>query len=168
MPVDKDLIERCRRVRLLLMDCDGVLTDGRLYYGPAGEELKVFHVRDGYGLVAWHEAGFKSGIISGRNSDIVNFRFERLGVQFIRQGNDDKAVVFDDLLTEAGISEQETAYIGDDVPDIAVMRRVAFAAAVADAHPLVKEAAHFVTESKGGYAAVRELIDILLGSRERT
>ena len=148
------------------MDCDGVLTDGRLYYGPSGEEQKVFYVRDGYGLVAWHAAGFMSGIISGRNSPIVQLRFEQLGVTFIRQGNDEKEPVFDQVLSEAGVTAEQTAYIGDDVPDVSVMRRVGLAVAVGDAHPSVKAAAHFVTESPGGRGAVRELIDLILASRD--
>jgi 3-deoxy-D-manno-octulosonate 8-phosphate phosphatase (KDO 8-P phosphatase) len=160
-----ELHERLRKIKLLLMDCDGVLTDGRLYYGPNGEEHKVFYVRDGYGLVAWHAAGFMSGIISGRNSPIVPLRFERLGVSFIRQGNDDKGPVFEQIISEAGVTAEQTAYIGDDVPDIDVLRRAGFAVAVADAHPSVKAAAHFVTDSAGGRGAVRELIDMILGAR---
>ena len=162
-----DLQERLDKITFLLMDCDGVLTDGRLYYGPSGEELKVFHVRDGFGLVSWHAAGFRSGIISGRNSPIVQLRFEQLGVTFIRQGNDDKEPVFDEILIEAGVTAEQTAYIGDDVPDIPVMRRAGLAVTVADAHSSVKEAAHFVTESPGGHGAVRELIDLILDSRDR-
>ena len=161
-----ELNERLRKIKLLLMDCDGVLTDGRLYYGPSGEEHKVFYVRDGYGLVAWHAAGYKSGIISGRNSPIVNLRFEQLGVSFIRQGNDDKVPTFEQILMDACVTEEQTAYIGDDVPDIAVMRRAGIAAAVADAHSAVKAAAHFVTESAGGRGAVRELIDMILASHD--
>lgn len=161
-----ELNERLRKIKLLLMDCDGVLTDGRLYYGPSGEEHKVFYVRDGYGLVAWHAAGYNSGIISGRNSPIVKLRFEQLGVSFIRQGNDDKVPAFEQILKDADVTEERTAYIGDDVPDIAVMRRVGFAVAVADAHPTVKAAADFITESAGGRGAVRELIDLILASRD--
>lgn len=160
-----ELHERIGKIKLLLMDCDGVLTDGRLYYGPSGEEHKVFFVRDGYGLVAWHGAGGMSGIISGRNSPIVQLRFEQLGVKFIRQGNDDKEPAFEQILTEAGVTAEQTAYIGDDVPDIPVMRRAGLAVAVADADPRVKSAAHFVTKLVGGRGAVRELIDLLLDSR---
>lgn len=161
-----DLHERLKEITLLLMDCDGVLTDGRLYFGPSGEEQKVFFVRDGYGLVAWHAAGFRSGIISGRNSPIVQLRFEQLGVSYIRQGNDEKEPVFERILIEAGVTAEQTAYIGDDEPDIAVMRRAGLAVAVADAHPSVKAAAHLVTENAGGRGAVRELIDMILDSRD--
>jgi 3-deoxy-D-manno-octulosonate 8-phosphate phosphatase (KDO 8-P phosphatase) len=162
-----DLQERLAKIKLLLMDCDGVLTDGRLYYGPLGEEQKVFHVRDGFGLVSWHAAGLISGIISGRNSPIVQLRFQQLGVTFIRQGNDEKEPVFDEILNEAGVTAEQTAYIGDDEPDIPVMRRAGLAVTVADAHSSVKEAAHFVTDKSGGQGAVRELIDLILGSRDR-
>src|SRR6187551_3575692 len=116
-----DITNRARGIKLLLMDCDGVLTDGRLYFGPSGEERKVFHVRDGQGIVAWHAAGFRSGIISGRNSAIVEMRGSQLGVEFIRQGIDDKVAVLDEIAAAAGVSYDEIAFIGDDIPDIPVL-----------------------------------------------
>ena len=150
---------------MLLMDCDGVLTDGRLYFGPTGEELKVFHARDGEGIVAWNKAGFRSGIISGRNSPIVELRAKQLGIEFIRQGRKDKAVALAEILAESGTAAEDTAYIGDDTPDIQVFDRVGFAAAVRDAHDSVRKAAHFITETDGGRGAVREVIDLLLGAK---
>ena len=160
-----ELNQRASRVTLLLMDCDGVLTDGRLYFGPTGEELKVFHARDGEGIVAWNKAGFRSGIISGRNSPIVELRAKQLGIEFIRQGRKDKAVALAEILAESGTAAEDTAYIGDDTPDIQVFDRVGFAAAVRDAHDSVRKAAHFITETDGGRGAVREVIDLLLGAK---
>ena len=160
-----ELNQRASRVTLLLMDCDGVLTDGRLYFGPTGEELKVFHARDGEGIVAWNKAGFRSGIISGRNSPIVELRAKQLGIEFIRQGRKDKDVALAEILAESGTAAEDTAYIGDDTPDIQVFDRVGFAAAVRDAHDSVRKAAHFITETDGGRGAVREVIDLLLGAK---
>ena len=159
------LEERAKRVKLLLMDCDGVLTDGRLYFGPTGEELKVFDVRDGQGIVMWHRAGFRSGIITGRDSPIVELRANSLGIEFVRQGVNDKTVVLDELLVLAEVTPDEVAFIGDDVPDLEVMRSVGLAVAVADAMDVIKEAAFYVTEKNGGRGAVRELIDLLLSAK---
>jgi len=162
-----DITGRARGIKLLLMDCDGVLTDGRLYFGPSGEELKVFHVRDGQGIVAWHAAGFRSGIISGRNSAIVEMRGSQLGVEFVRQGIDDKVAVLDEIAAAAGVSYEEVAFIGDDTPDIPVLELVGLGVAVADAVDEVKAAAHLITNKKGGYGPVRELIDLILTSKSK-
>ena len=163
---DLNIKARAARVKLLLMDCDGVLTDGRLYFGPTGEELKVFHARDGQGIVNWHKAGFRSGIISGRNSPIVEMRAKQLGIEFIKQGRKDKAAALAEILTESGATAEETAFIGDDTPDIQVFERVGLAAAVHDAHDAVKNAAHFITELDGGRGAVREVIDLLMAEKK--
>jgi len=144
------------------MDCDGVLTDGRLYFGLTGEELKVFHARDGQGIVDWHAAGFRSGIISGRNSPIVEMRARQLGIEFIYQGRKEKIPAFREMIAAAGVSADEVAFIGDDTPDAEVFPLVGLAVAVGDAHDAVKAAAHHVTNKPGGQGAVRELIDILL------
>lgn len=144
------------------MDCDGVMTDGRLYFGPTGEELKVFHARDGEGIVAWNNAGFRTGIISGRNSPIVEMRARQLGIEFIRQGRKDKAAALAEILAESGATADETAFIGDDTPDIQVFECVGLAVAVGDAHQTVKDSAHFVTKTDGGRGAVREVIDLLM------
>jgi 3-deoxy-D-manno-octulosonate 8-phosphate phosphatase (KDO 8-P phosphatase) len=157
-----DLKERCKKIKLLLLDVDGVLTDGNLYYGPNGEELKQFFVRDGYGLKLWHEAGFRSGIISGRDSDIVSFRAAELGISFVYQGNDEKKVAFDELVAESGMLPEEIAFVGDDTLDIPVFDRVGLAIAVADGHGEVRAVAHMITETVGGRGAVREVIDMLL------
>lgn len=159
------VIDRARRIKLLIMDCDGVLTDGRLYFGPTGEELKVFHVRDGQGLVEWHGAGSRSGIISGRNSPIVELRAKQLGVEFIFQCRKEKVSAFKELIAAAGVEPEEVAFIGDDTPDAEVFPFVGLAVAVGDAHAKVKEAAHYITHSEGGRGAVRELIDLLLAAK---
>jgi len=147
------------------MDCDGVLTDGRLYFSPQGEELKVFHVRDGQGLVRWHAAGFRSGIISGRNSPIVEMRAKQLGVEFIFQDRKEKVSPFQELIAAAGVSAKEVAFIGDDTPDSEIFPFVGLAVAVADAHEAVRSAAHYVTKADGGRGAVRELIDLILNAK---
>jgi 3-deoxy-D-manno-octulosonate 8-phosphate phosphatase (KDO 8-P phosphatase) len=160
-----ELAERCKNIKLLLLDVDGVLTDGSLYYGPNGEELKVFFVRDGYGLKLWHEAGYRSGIISGRNSDIVSFRAAELSMTYVYQGNDDKRAALTEILSASGVSADEIAYIGDDTLDIPIFERVGLAVAVADAVDEVKAAVNFVTKRSGGRGAVREVIDMLLASK---
>lgn len=161
-----ELLSIARGVKLLLMDSDGVLTDGRLYFSASGEELKVFNVKDGQGLVSWHSAGFSSGIISGRNSPIVETRARELGIKFVHQGVEDKIQAFLAILAEAYVSDPaEVAYIGDDVGDIPLMRKVGLAVAVADAVDEAKKAAVYVTRAKGGRGAVREVTDLLLRAK---
>lgn len=166
MELDPKIVERAKKIKLLIMDCDGVLTDGRLYFGPTGEELKVFHARDGQGLVDWHAAGFRSGIISGRNSPIVEMRAKQLGVEFIFQGRKEKVSAFHELIAAASVTAEETAFIGDDTPDAEVFPHVGLAVAVADAHDEVKTAAHYITKLKGGRGAVREVIDLILNANK--
>ena len=163
--VSDGIRRRIERIKLLILDCDGVLTDGRLFFGPTGEELKVFFVRDGQGLVEWHKAGGHTGIISGRNSPIVEMRAKQLGVEFIFQGRKEKISAFNELIAAAGVSAEEAAFVGDDTPDADVFPLVGLAVAVGDAHPAVKNAAHLVTDAAGGRGAVREVIDLLLEGR---
>jgi 3-deoxy-D-manno-octulosonate 8-phosphate phosphatase (KDO 8-P phosphatase) len=162
---DPKLIEAATKVRLLLMDCDGVLTDGRLFYGESGEALKVFDVQDGLGIVNWRREGNHSGIISGRSSPIVEKRAAELGIQFVIQGSKEKLWDARTICDELGLGFSETAYIGDDLPDIDLIRAVGLGVAPSNARGEVKSAADFVTKSPGGRGAVRELIDILLSSR---
>ena len=155
-------------IRLLLMDCDGVLTDGRLYFSARGEEMKVFDVRDGQGIVSWHKAGFRSGIISGRGAaDIIQRRADELGIEFVRVNSSDKVSDFEEIILSLGIGPKNVAYIGDDVGDIELMKRVGFAVAVADAVEETKAAAAYVTKARGGRGAVREVIDRLLASGQK-
>lgn len=165
---ERDAVEsRAARVRLLLLDCDGVLTDGRITPVEGGEELKSFHTRDGHGLVMLHRAGLRSGIISGRRSKLVELRAADLGISFVRQGALNKVEVFESLLNEAGIEPSHAAYVGDDVVDIPLMRRCALAVAVADATPDTRAAAHYVTQLPGGFGAVREVCELILKAQGR-
>lgn len=161
-PETSEIDARAQRIKILLMDCDGVLTDGRLTLLADGDEQKTFHARDGQGISLCHRAGLKTGIISGRTSSAVERRAQDLKMLYVRQEAKDKIKALDEILAAAGVSADECAYIGDDVGDIPVMHRVALAVAVADAVPETKQAAHYVTELKGGHAAVREVCDLIL------
>jgi 3-deoxy-D-manno-octulosonate 8-phosphate phosphatase (KDO 8-P phosphatase) len=158
---------RAARIKLLLLDCDGVLTDGNLTLLENGDEQKSFNVRDGHGLVLLHRAGLESGIISGRRAKVVERRALELGIKYVRQLSLDKIKDFDALLAEVNIAENEVAFIGDDVTDIPLMARVGLAVAVADAVEETRDAAHYVTELPGGRGAVRETIEIILKAQGR-
>ncbi len=163
----KEIIERAGKIKLLLMDCDGVLTDGKLYYSESGEAMKVFHVRDGQGLISWHKAGFRSGIISGRNAKkILESRVTELGTHYIKAGSLNKAKDFADILQDAKVASDEVAYIGDDIGDICLLEKVGLPIAVADAASEVLPYAVYKTEAKGGFGAVREVTDFLLQAKE--
>jgi 3-deoxy-D-manno-octulosonate 8-phosphate phosphatase (KDO 8-P phosphatase) len=159
------VLERARRIRLLVLDVDGVLTDGRLYLSDSGEEFKVFHVRDGSGIVAVRRAGIEVAIISGRDCAAVVRRAAELGIRHVRQGVADKGAELDALLGEFGFAAEETACVGDDTPDAPLLQRAGLAIGVADAHPALLAAAHWVTQAKGGRGAVREVCDLLLSAR---
>ncbi|HEV7842051.1 MAG TPA: HAD hydrolase family protein [Pyrinomonadaceae bacterium] len=158
----REIERRAARIRLLLMDCDGVLTDGRITLLSDGDEEKSFHTRDGHGIVLLHRAGLRSGIISGRTSTLVERRARELGMAFVKQGTWDKIKEFDEVLREAGVEEEEVAFIGDDVTDIPLMQRSELAVAVADASEETRMAAHYVTQLPGGFGAVREVCEIIL------
>jgi 3-deoxy-D-manno-octulosonate 8-phosphate phosphatase (KDO 8-P phosphatase) len=158
---------RASGVRLLLLDCDGVLTDGRITPVPGGDELKSFHTHDGHGLVMLHRAGLRSGIISGRTSRLVEMRAADLGITYVRQGALDKLSVFDALLAESAVEPSSIAYVGDDVVDIPLMRRAGLAVAVADATPDTRDAAHYITRLPGGHGAVREVCELILKAQGR-
>ena len=158
-------LEAAERIRLLVLDVDGVLTDGRLWFGAEGEVLKVFHVRDGAGIKALQASGVTVAILSGRSSPAVARRAAELGVRHVRQGADNKAAAFRELLAELSIPQDCTACVVDDTPDLPLMALVALAIAVADAHPDVLAAAHHVTRAPGGQGAVREVCDILIEAR---
>src|ERR1051325_2053479 len=135
---------RAAGVRLLLLDCDGVLTDGRITPVVGGDELKSFHTHDGHGLVMLHRAGLRSGIISGRSSRLVEARAADLGISYVRQGALDKLSVFEELLAGAAVDASHVAYVGDDVVDIPLTRRCVLAVALPDATPDTRDAAHYV------------------------
>ena len=158
---------RASRIKLLLMDCDGVLTDGRLWLTADGDEQKGFNTHDGLGLSLLHRAGLKSGIITGRSSQAVRRRAAELGVEFVRQGEPDKIDAFEAVMQQAGVTESEVAYVGDDLPDIPIMKRAELAVAVADAVEEARSAAHYTTQAKGGRGAVREVVELILKSQGR-
>jgi 3-deoxy-D-manno-octulosonate 8-phosphate phosphatase (KDO 8-P phosphatase) len=165
--VPQDVLERARRVQLLVLDVDGVLTDGRLYITERGEETKVFHVRDGSGIVALQRAGVPVAIISGRASAAVARRAEELGIRHVQQGVGDKGAALESLLATLGIAPEVVACVGDDTPDVPMLERSGLAVAVADAHATARAVAHWVTAAPGGRGAVRELCDLLLHARAR-
>ena len=162
-----EIARRAARVKLLLLDCDGVLTDGRITLLGDGDEQKSFHTRDGHGLVLLHRAGLQSGVISGRTSSALERRARDLGVRHVRQGTHDKIVEFREVLASAGVSEDETAFVGDDVTDIPLMRRCVLAVAVADATDDTRAHAHYVTRLAGGFGAVREVCELILKAQGR-
>lgn len=159
-------MDNIAKIKLLLMDCDGVLTDGRLYFSAQGEAMKAFDVRDGQGIVLWHAAGFESGTISGRDSGgIVAARAIELGIKYVREGSQDKVADFQEIIVDANVAPEEIAFIGDDIGDIELMNLVGFPIAVADAVEGVKAVASYITNAKGGNGAVREVVEMLLNSR---
>lgn len=167
MPDLSAIERRAAHIKLLLMDCDGVLTDGRFWLLDNGDEHKGFHVHDGLGLDLWHRAGMRSGIISGRRSNVVERRARDLKIEFVRQGVANKLEGFAELLREAAIDDSEVAYIGDDLNDIPLLLRAELAVAVANATEEARAAAHLVTRAAGGFGAVREVIEFILKSQGR-
>ncbi len=160
------MLDRAARIKLLLMDVDGVMTDGRLYYvpGPQGEmvETKGFDSQDGIGLQWASWVGIETGVISGRDSPALVTRAHQVRMKYIYQGHIEKIPIYEKILAEAGVTDSEVAYIGDDLTDAPILARVGLAAAPANARPEVKRLAHLVTEARGGAGAVREVIEILL------
>jgi 3-deoxy-D-manno-octulosonate 8-phosphate phosphatase (KDO 8-P phosphatase) len=157
--------ERAAAVRLLVLDVDGVLTDGRLYFSARGEEMKCFHVRDGAGIVQLLRAGVQIAVISGRNSPAVEKRMSELGVTRVRQGVEDKLAVLREWLAELNLDADAVACIGDDAAEVPLMKVARLAVAVADAHPVARDCAHYITQAPGGLGAVRELCDLILKAR---
>jgi 3-deoxy-D-manno-octulosonate 8-phosphate phosphatase (KDO 8-P phosphatase) len=153
------------KIELLILDVDGVLTDGRLYFGAKGEALKVFHVRDGHGIKLLMAAGVQVAALSGRRSAAAAARLRELGVPTVVQGCSDKLSALGRLAARLGVSPLNCACIVDDTPDLPLMSAVGLAAAVADAHPVVLSAAHWIAHSPGGRGAVRELCDAMLRAR---
>jgi 3-deoxy-D-manno-octulosonate 8-phosphate phosphatase (KDO 8-P phosphatase) len=161
------LRDRARGVRLAILDVDGVLTDGSLWFGPRGEALKRFNILDGHGLKMLAGAGVAVAILSGRRSRAVAARARELGIVHVIQGATDKLAEFVRLRARLGIEERACAFVGDDLPDLAVMERCGLAVAVANAVESVKSRAHYVTRARGGEGAVREFCDLVLAARRR-
>ena len=163
----KTLAERCRLIELLVLDVDGVLTEGGIAYGALTEaggalEWKEFHVRDGSALVAWGRAGKRTALLTGRTSGVVTVRAAELGIEAVVQGAADKAAAFASLLEARQLRPEQAAFVGDDLADVPVLRRCGLAAAVADACPEALREAHYVTRRPGGRGAVREVIERIL------
>jgi 3-deoxy-D-manno-octulosonate 8-phosphate phosphatase (KDO 8-P phosphatase) len=157
-----DAFERARGVRLAIFDVDGVMTDGTLYIGAHGEAFKAFNILDGHGVKMLQSAGVAAAIISGRSSEAVARRAAELSIAHVVQGSPDKIRDFEALLAKLAVEPRECAFVGDDLPDLAVMRRCGLAVAVANAADAVKAAAHYVTRASGGRGAVREFCELVL------
>lgn len=164
---DSDVQRRAARIKLFLMDCDGVLTDGRIWILENHEDQKAFHTRDGLGLEIFHRAGLKSGVISGRMSSALDRRAQKLGMSYVRQGNEDKEQAFAEIVADAGLTNDEVAFAGDDLTDIPLMAKCGLALAVADGAAETRAHAHYVTQARGGCGAVREMVELILKSQGR-
>ena len=161
-PVSKDVFQRAVNIRLLICDVDGVMSDGLIYMGNHGEELKAFNVRDGYGIRCLITSDIEVAIITGRNAKLVENRAKTLGITHLYQGQSNKLIAFEQILRDLSLTPEQVAYIGDDLIDWPVMAKVGLSVAVADAHPLLLPKAHYVTQIPGGRGAVRELCDLIL------
>jgi YrbI family 3-deoxy-D-manno-octulosonate 8-phosphate phosphatase len=153
---------RCLAVELLIVDVDGVLTEGGIVHGNSGLELKRFHVRDGFGLRCWQQAGKRAAIITGRSSPVVEVRAKEVGIDTVVQGATEKFPAYLHLLAQMGLTPRQACYIGDDLPDVPALRHSGLAVAVADAAAEARAAAHYVTRKHGGGAAVRETVELIM------
>lgn len=157
---------RLKNIKLLLVDVDGVMTDGGIYFSEAGEEFKKFNTQDGYGIVKLQASGVRIGIITGRVSKLVQRRAEELGIMEVHQNLENKLQAYESIKSKHQLADREIAYLGDDEPDMPVLRKVGFSAAPADAVESVRKAVDFVCKRRGGEGAVREMIDLILESRK--
>ncbi|MEJ2455796.1 MAG: 3-deoxy-manno-octulosonate-8-phosphatase KdsC [Candidatus Thiodiazotropha sp.] len=158
----QDIHAKAQGVRLVIFDVDGVLTDGSLYLGDDGQEYKAFNSRDGHGMKMLQYSGVKIGIITGRTSEVVRIRMESLGIEHVYQGKQEKLPAYRQLLDKLGLQDEQVAYVGDDVVDLPIMRRVGLAIAVNDAHPLVLQHAHWQTPHAGGRGAGRDVCEMIM------
>jgi 3-deoxy-D-manno-octulosonate 8-phosphate phosphatase (KDO 8-P phosphatase) len=158
---------RAQRIKMILMDVDGTLTDGTLAVLPDGEEVKSYHVKDGLGILLAHLAGLKTGIITGKTSKALEKRAAKLRIMELYQGILDKKQVFLEILGRHSLQPEDIAYIGDDLGDLEVIKLSGFSGAVADAHPLVKKHSHFLCENLGGKGAVREFIEFIFEAQDK-
>ncbi|HHH39609.1 MAG TPA: 3-deoxy-manno-octulosonate-8-phosphatase KdsC [Sedimenticola sp.] len=158
----QDILEKAHDIRLVIFDVDGVLTDGSLYLGDDGQEYKAFNSLDGHGMVMLRNSGVEIGIITGRTSEVVRIRMESLGISHLYQGQRDKRPAYAELKRKLGLDDAQIAYVGDDVVDLPVMTRVGLAIAVQDAHPFTRQHAHWITPSRGGHGAAREVCELIM------
>ncbi|WP_075182977.1 3-deoxy-manno-octulosonate-8-phosphatase KdsC [Pantoea sp. 1.19] len=166
-PVDESVMQKAAAVRLLICDVDGVMSDGLIYMGNSGEELKAFNVRDGYGIRCLLTSGTDVAIITGRQAKLLEDRCHTLGITHLYQGQSDKVLAFRELLDKLSLSPEQVAYIGDDLIDWPVMAQIGLSVAVADAHPLLLQRADYVTRLAGGRGAVREICDLILIAQDK-
>lgn len=162
-----DILERAAKIRLLICDVDGVLTNGQLFFTPTGDELKGFHARDGHGIKLIQRAGIETAVISGRRSPAVALRMESLGVRHVYQGHEHKLAAFEELLEKLKLPPEQACFIGDDLLDLTLLRRVGLSVAVADAHFSIRNAVHHITHLPGGHGAVREICDLILHAQDK-
>ena len=161
----QDILEKAKNIKLIILDIDGVMTDGSLFFDNSGEEYKAFNSLDGHGLRMLQECGVKVAVITGRKSALVKHRMNDLGVTMLYQGYRDKIPAFEALLKEVDFSKDQIAYVGDDVVDLPIMSQLDFAIAVQNAHPFVKQHAHWITDQSGGRGAVREVCEFILEAK---
>lgn len=162
-----DLEKRCQQIQMILSDVDGVLTDSGIYYSNSLEEIKRFDAQDGFGIRLWQMAGYQFGIITGRSSNIVKYRGDELNLSIIRQGVRDKWDCVSKIAETFGLTAEEICFVGDDFPDLPVIKRVGLGATVPGSPKEVAEAAHWISTQKGGFGAVRELIETILKAQNR-
>ena len=155
-------LEKLKHIQLLLLDVDGVLTDGSIIYNDAGSETKIFNARDGFGLKLVLQAGIKVGIVTGRSSNALRHRCDNLGIRYLFDGIADKAIILEKIAAQTGVGPDNAAFVGDDLPDLPIMERAGLSIAVADAHEIVRQKAAWTTQARGGHGAVREVCEALL------
>jgi len=165
--MDAALRERASKICMLILDVDGVLTDGKLYFDHAGNEMKAFNTRDGLGMKALQKVGIEVAVITGRKSEAVTHRMAQLGIEHVYQGREDKLDAFLDLLEITGLDATQTCFAGDDWIDLPVMLRTGLAVSVADAEERVKQQAHWITQRNGGDGAVREVCNLILAAQDK-
>lgn len=158
----KEILERAKKIKLVVFDVDGVLTDGSLIYGDNGEEYKAFYAKDGLGMKLLMRTGVQIGIITARSSNLVKHRMNSLGIEHLYQGRLDKLNAFDDLIKKLNLDYEQTAFVGDDVVDLPVMNKVGLSVTVKDAHPLVIDNAHWQTPLNGGRGAARNVCELIM------
>ncbi|MBW9260903.1 MAG: 3-deoxy-manno-octulosonate-8-phosphatase KdsC [Candidatus Thiodiazotropha sp. (ex. Lucinisca nassula)] len=162
----QDIHDKAKAVKLVIFDVDGVLTDGGLFLGDDGQEYKAFHSRDGHGMKMLQYTGVVIGIITGRTSEVVRLRMESLGIEYVYQGKLEKLPAYEELKEKLGLSDEQIAYVGDDVVDLPIMRRVGLAIAVQDAHPFVLQHAHWQTPHGGGRGAARDVCEMIMQAQD--
>jgi 3-deoxy-D-manno-octulosonate 8-phosphate phosphatase (KDO 8-P phosphatase) len=164
--LSEKLLQQARNIRLLIMDVDGVLSDGKVYYSNRGDELKNFNIKDGLGIKLLHQSGIKTAIITGRHSEIVERRAKELNISHVYQGQSNKISAYRSILQQEELTAEQVAHVGDDLPDLPLMRMSGLGIAVQDAHWFVRQHADWVTAQAGGSGAVREIAELLLLARD--